>query len=161
MVEVRIIRVKILTWERGVRIKNGQKNSDVFYGRPPIFFFLFGEGLTFPYCTQNFEFNPPHVGNWYSMISFLHSRDNFISPLLSIIFPKMFGILLLVVVYDKILPAIWEWLKPNYFKKQRSSNTGSKWQWSTQQASSMHLRHETTLMSIPLPFRTCIITLGK
>ena len=33
--------------------------------------------------------------------------------------------------------------------------------WSTQQASSMHLRHETTPLSTPLPFWICIITLGK
>ena len=48
-------------------------------------------------------------------------------------------------------------LKPNHFKKQGSSsstylanNTGPKWQWSLQQASSMDL-----------PVWTCIITLGK
>ena len=33
--------------------------------------------------------------------------------------------------------------------------------WSTQQASSMHLRHETSLLSTPLTFWACIITLGK
>ena len=33
--------------------------------------------------------------------------------------------------------------------------------WSTQQASSMILRDGTSLMSTPLPFWTCIITLGK
>ena len=38
---------------------------------------------------------------------------------------------------------------------------GSKLAWSTQQASSMHLRHGTTLLSTPLLFWTCIITLGK
>ena len=31
----------------------------------------------------------------------------------------------------------------------------------TQQANSMHLRHETSLLSTPLPFWTCIIILGK
>ena len=30
--------------------------------------------------TKFLNFNPPHVGNWYSMISILHSRDNFNSP---------------------------------------------------------------------------------
>ena len=33
--------------------------------------------------------------------------------------------------------------------------------WSTQQASSMHLKHETTLLSTPLPFWTLIITVSK
>jgi hypothetical protein len=37
----------------------------------------------------------------------------------------------------------------------------SKLAWSTQQASSMNLRHETTMLSTPLQFWTCIITLGK
>ena len=30
-----------------------------------------------------------------------------------------------------------------------------------QQASSMHSRHGTSLLSTPLPFLTCIITFGK
>ena len=37
----------------------------------------------------------------------------------------------------------------------------SKLDWSTQKASSMHLRHGTSLLSTPLPFWTFIITLGK
>ena len=41
------------------------------------------------------------------------------------------------------------------------NNSGPKLPWSTQQASSMHLRHGTSLLSTPLPFWTCIITLGK
>ena len=38
---------------------------------------------------------------------------------------------------------------------------GSKWQWSTQQASSMYQMHGTSLLSTPLPLWTSIITLGK
>ena len=37
----------------------------------------------------------------------------------------------------------------------------SKLAWSTQQASSMHLKHGTSLLSTPLQFLTCIITIGK
>ena len=36
-----------------------------------------------------------------------------------------------------------------------------KWQWSTQQASSMHLIHGTSLLRTPLSLWTSIITLGK
>ena len=51
-------------------------------------------------------------------------------------------------------------LKPNYFKKQCNMYR-SKLTWSTQQASSMHLIHGTSLLSTPLPLWTCINTLGK
>jgi hypothetical protein len=61
-------------------------------------------------------------------------------------------------------------LKPNYFKKQyffviifftKGNNRGAKWQWSTQQDSSMHLIHGTSLVCTPLPLLDSIITLGK
>ena len=37
----------------------------------------------------------------------------------------------------------------------------TKWPWKTWQASSIHLRHVTSLLSTPLPICTSIITLGK
>ena len=40
-------------------------------------------------------------------------------------------------------------------------HTGPKWQWSTQQASFMHLIHGTNLLTTPLPLWSSIITLGK
>ena len=51
--------------------------------------------------------------------------------------------------------------KPAYTKSCRQQPPRSKLAWSTQQASSMHLRHESSLLSTQLPFWTCIITLGK
>ena len=61
-------------------------------------------------------------------------------------------------------------LKPNHFKRSNilahpfylpKVIIQVQTDWSTQQASSLHLRHETTLLSTPLPFGACIITLGK
>ena len=56
--------------------------------------------------------------------------------------------------------SVGSFLKPNYFKKQIYSSsfllTWSKLSWSPQQASSMHLKHETTLSSTSLTFWTCI-----
>ena len=74
--------------------------------------------------------------------------------------------LLVFIVFNET--STFDCLKPNYFKKQCSSSSflllliyWYKLAWSTQQASSMHLIHGTTMLSTPLPFWTCIITLGS
>ena len=60
--------------------------------------------------------------------------------------------------------------KPNYSKKQRffiiiftylRYYTSPKWPWSTEQASTVHFRHETSLLSTQWSYWTGISTSGK
>ena len=66
---------------------------------------------------------------------------------------------------SKKIWAIWSifLLKPNYFKKIFNHHLYllTRQKWSTRQASFMHLRHETSLLSTPWQFWTCIFTSGK
>ena len=89
-------------------------------------------------------------GYWSHIWKFLHFHRIFPISKSCQIIPETWGSKFMISISNKI--------KPNYFKKQRFSSwilltrskyTGSKWPWSTLHASFMHLRNETSLLSIP------------